>query len=68
MNHYYEKSKGKEDRYIISFNSTTPSALLALVDGIWELMAESVQSINRPDLKYLHYTRLTDTDFSKLLI
>lgn len=62
--HYYEKSKGKEDRYNISLKSSDPSALLALVDGTWEMTVKKMNFINCPELKYLQYTQLPDTNFS----
>ena len=64
--HYYEKSEGKEDRYSISFIGEDPLALLAFVDGTWEMTVENVNFINCPALKYLHYTQLPETDFSNI--
>ena len=62
--HYYEKSKGKKDRYVITFKSYDPSALFALVDGTWEMTVENLKLVNCPGLTHLQYTQLPDTDFS----
>lgn len=48
VTHYYKKSKGKDHRYIISFNGEDPFSVLAFVDGAWEMTVESVNFINCP--------------------
>ena len=66
VSHNYEKSEGKEDRYSISFTGDDSFALLALVDGTWEMTVERVYFINCPKLKYLQYIQLPNTDFSNV--
>lgn len=66
VSQYYEKSEGKEDRYSISFTGDDSFALLALVDGTWEMTVERVYFINCPKLKYLQYIQLPNTDFSNV--
>ena len=62
--HYYEKSKGKKDSYIITFEGEEPDSLEGLIDGTWEMTVEKVNFINCPGLTYLQYTQLPETDFS----